>query len=212
MEINKETSAEEWWERYYKDVKASLKATSSKIGRWVDNDVKFNDWFYDYEKIGDKVTGKKVTGPEGSWCSVATTYFMQKGQLTEKDENGNAVVLPTAIFPTKEEAQILHFEASKNVKSWYESQGRYHSIEEVQAGTYTPKKGDIFFKYTIGNDLHSGLVTEYNKEKKKISTVDGNTNNSPDNPIGYGVFEHKNRDIGNYIGFGDNFYNGGGAQ
>ena len=98
------------------------------------------------------------------------------------------------------------------LKSWYESQGRYHSIEEVIAGTYIPKKGDVFFKNTTGNDLHSGFVTEYNKNAKKVSTVDGNTNNSPDEPTGYGVFEHNNRNVVNYIGFGDNFYSGGIAQ
>ena len=198
---NEETSAEEWWERNYKDVKGLLKATSSTIGRWVDNDVKFNDWYW------DNTTTYK------SWCSVAVTYFMQKGQLTEKDENGNAVALPTAIFPTKDEAKALHFEASENVRSWYESQGRYHSIEEVNAETepYIPKKGDIFFKFD-GKNLHSGLVTGYDKEKKKISTVSGNTTNTPKSNIGYGVFEHKNRDIAKYIGFGDNFYTGGGVQ
>ena len=195
-----------WWERNYEDVKDLLKATSSKIGRWVDNDVFYNDWLYDYEK-----TGKKVTGENGSWCSTFVTYNMEAAGLSDAESNTN-------IFPTKEEAKDLDFQVSANLKTWYENQidlngnSRYHTVDEVIAGTYTPKKGDIFFKPQGGSSIHSGFVTEYDTNNKKISTVDGNTTNTPKSEIGYGVFEHKNRDINNYIGFGDNFYSGGNTR
>lgn len=189
----KEKNASGWWERNYEDVKDLLKATSSKIGRWVDNDVYYNDWYYDTE-----ITGIKVTEKEGSWCSVFVTYNMITAGLSDAEAN-------VKIFPTKEEAKANNFKASAGIMQWYESQGRYHTIEEVIAGTYTPKKGDIFFKEG-DREFHSGLVTEYNTNSKKISTVDGNTTKTIGSNIGYGVFEHEKKDINNYIGFGDNYY------
>ena len=94
---------------------------------------------------------------------------------------------------------------TENLKSWYESQGRYHSIEEVIAGTYTPKKGDVFIRKDV---KHSGLVTEnYVKGSETIGTVEGNTTKIQDNANGYAVIT-RDRRMSTIIGFGENYYNG----
>ena len=114
--------------------------------------------------------------------------------------------MKTSILPSKEEYQKNKLEVSANLKSWYEGQGRYHSIEEVDAGTYIPKKGDIFFK--TGLD-HSGLVTKnYVKGDETIGTVEGNTTKIKDNPNGYAVIT-RDRRMSTIIGFGENYYSGG---
>ena len=191
-----------YWERGYKDLENSIDTNSNDTGEWKDNDVEYNDWYW----------GNSVSGTQYGWCTIYIIYNASYADLTDINHDNIEVKVKTSILPSKDEAKKFGLQESKNLKTWYESQGRYHSIEEVNAGTYIPKKGDVFFKNTRGYDLHSGFVTEYDTDDMKVSTVDGNTTDTKESNIGYGVFEHKRREVKNYIGFGDNFYTGGGAQ
>ena len=72
-------------------------------------------------------------------------------------------------------------------------------------GLYIPKKGDVMINKNLN---HSGIVTGYDVNEQKVQTVEGNTNNTKGDPIGYAVMEH-NRTLDSIAGFGDNLYTGG---
>lgn len=62
-----------------------------------------------------------------------------------------------------------------SMKSWYEKKKLYHKAEG-----YEPKAGDVII---FGNGKsHTGIVTEYNAEEKKVSAIEGNTGTSTTKP------------------------------
>lgn len=119
----------------------------------------------------DKTVGgyryKNWYGMDANWCAMFVSYCADKCGFIEK-----------GIMP-----KTASVAASKQ---WYINNNLYHDA----ASGYVPKAGDIII---FGNGMsHTGIVTEYNPETKKLTTIEGNSGRSSTTPYHKGshVKEH----------------------
>lgn len=119
----------------------------------------------------DKTVGgyryKNWYGMDANWCAMFVSYCADKCGFIEK-----------GIMPKT--ASVV---ASKQ---WYINNNLYHDA----ASGYVPKAGDIII---FGNGMsHTGIVTGYNPETKKLTTIEGNSGRSSTTPYHKGshVKEH----------------------
>lgn len=119
----------------------------------------------------DKTVGgyryKNWYGMDANWCAMFVSYCADKCGFIEK-----------GIMP-----KTASVAASKQ---WYISNNLYHDA----ASGYVPKAGDIII---FGNGMsHTGIVTGYNPETKKLTTIEGNSGRSSTTPYHKGshVKEH----------------------
>ncbi len=99
---------------------------------------------------------KSWYGLDGNWCAMFVSYCAdQCGYI-------DAGVMPKT-------ASVA------NMISWYKDRDGYR-----EAGTYTPKGGDIIF---FGNGMsHTGIVIEYDPDKKMVMVIEGNSGSSSTTP------------------------------
>lgn len=105
----------------------------------------------------DKTVGgyryKNWYGMDANWCAMFVSYCADKCGFIEK-----------GIMP-----KTASVAASKQ---WYINNNLYHDA----ASGYVPKAGDIII---FGNGMsHTGIVTGYNPETKKLTTIEGNSGRS----------------------------------
>lgn len=119
----------------------------------------------------DKTVGgyryKNWYGMDANWCAMFVSYCADKCGFIEK-----------GIMP-----KTASVAASKQ---WYINNSLYHDA----ASGYVPKAGDIII---FGNGMsHTGIVTGYNPETKKLTTIEGNSGRSSTTPYHKGshVKEH----------------------
>lgn len=119
----------------------------------------------------DKTVGgyryKNWYGMDANWCAMFVSYCADKCGFIEK-----------GIMP-----KTASVAASKQ---WYINNNLYHDA----ASGYVPKAGDIII---FGNGMsHTGIVTGYNPETKKLTTIEGNSGRSSTSPYHKGshVKEH----------------------
>lgn len=119
----------------------------------------------------DKTVGgyryKNWYGMDANWCAMFVSYCADKCGFIEK-----------GIMP-----KTASVAASKQ---WYINNNLYHDA----ASGYVPKAGDIII---FGNGMsHTGIVTGYNHETKKLTTIEGNSGRSSTTPYHKGshVKEH----------------------
>ena len=119
----------------------------------------------------DKTVGgyryKNWYGMDANWCAMFVSYCADKCGFIEK-----------GIMP-----KTASVAASKQ---WYINNNLYHDA----ASGYVPKAGDIII---FGNGMsHTGIVTGYNPETKKLTTIEGNSGRSSTTPYHKGshVKEH----------------------
>lgn len=119
----------------------------------------------------DKIVGgyryKNWYGMDANWCAMFVSYCADKCGFIEK-----------GIMP-----KTASVAASKQ---WYINNNLYHDA----ASGYVPKAGDIII---FGNGMsHTGIVTGYNPETKKLTTIEGNSGRSSTTPYHKGshVKEH----------------------
>ena len=119
----------------------------------------------------DKTVGgyryKNWYGMDANWCAMFVSYCADKCGFIEK-----------GIMP-----KTASVAASKQ---WYINNNLYHDA----ASGYVPKAGDIII---FGNGMsHTGIVTGYNPETKKLTTIEGNSGRSSTTRyhIGRHVIEH----------------------
>lgn len=119
----------------------------------------------------DKTVGgyryKNWYGMDANWCAMFVSYCADKCGFIEK-----------GIMP-----KTASVAASKQ---WYIDNNLYHDA----ASGYVPKAGDIII---FGNGMsHTGIVTGYNPETKKLTTIEGNSGRSSTTPYHKGshVKEH----------------------
>lgn len=119
----------------------------------------------------DKTVGgyryKNWYGMDANWCAMFVSYCADKCGFIEK-----------GIMP-----KTASVAASKQ---WYIHNNLYHDA----ASGYVPKAGDIII---FGNGMsHTGIVTGYNPETKKLTTIEGNSGRSSTTPYHKGshVKEH----------------------
>lgn len=119
----------------------------------------------------DKTVGgyryKNWYGMDANWCAMFVSYCADKCGFIEK-----------GIMP-----KTASVAASKQ---WYINNNLYHDA----ASGYVPKAGDIII---FGNGMsHTGIVTGYNPETKKLTTIEGNSGRSSTIPYHKGshVKEH----------------------
>lgn len=119
----------------------------------------------------DKTVGgyryKNWYGMDANWCAMFVSYCAEKCGFIEK-----------GIMP-----KTASVAASKQ---WYINNNLYHDA----ASGYVPKAGDIII---FGNGMsHTGIVTGYNPETKKLTTIEGNSGRSSTTPYHKGshVKEH----------------------
>lgn len=119
----------------------------------------------------DKTVGgyryKNWYGMDANWCAMCVSYCADKCGFIEK-----------GIMP-----KTASVAASKQ---WYINNNLYHDA----ASGYVPKAGDIII---FGNGMsHTGIVTGYNPETKKLTTIEGNSGRSSTTPYHKGshVKEH----------------------
>lgn len=119
----------------------------------------------------DKTVGgyryKNWYGMDANWCAMFVSYCADKCGFIEK-----------GIMP-----KTASVAASKQ---WYINNNLYHDA----ASGYVPKAGDIII---FGNGMsHTGIVTGYNPETKKLTTIEGNSGRSSTTPYhkGSNVKEH----------------------
>lgn len=119
----------------------------------------------------DKTVGgyryKNWYGMDANWCAMFVSYCANKCGFIEK-----------GIMP-----KTASVAASKQ---WYINNNLYHDA----ASGYVPKAGDIII---FGNGMsHTGIVTGYNPETKKLTTIEGNSGRSSTTPYHKGshVKEH----------------------
>ena len=119
----------------------------------------------------DKTVGgyryKNWYGMDANWCAMFVSYCADKCGFIEK-----------GIMP-----KTASVAASKQ---WYINNNLYHAA----ASGYVPKAGDIII---FGNGMsHTGIVTGYNPETKKLTTIEGNSGRSSTTPYHKGshVKEH----------------------
>lgn len=119
----------------------------------------------------DKTVGgyryKNWYGMDANWCAMFVSYCADKCGFIEK-----------GIMP-----KTASVAASKQ---WYINNNLYH---DASSG-YVPKAGDIII---FGNGMsHTGIVTGYNPETKKLTTIEGNSGRSSTTPYHKGshVKEH----------------------
>lgn len=119
----------------------------------------------------DKTVGgyryKNWYGMDANWCAMFVSYCADKCGFIEK-----------GIMP-----KTASVAASKQ---WYINNNLYHDV----ASGYVPKAGDIII---FGNGMsHTGIVTGYNPETKKLTTIEGNSGRSSTTPYHKGshVKEH----------------------
>lgn len=110
---------------------------------------------------------KNWYGMDDNWCAMFVSYCADKCGFIE------AGIMP----------KTASVAASK---AWYQSHNLYH---EASSG-YIPKAGDIII---FGNGMsHTGIVTGYDPETKKLTTIEGNSGRSSTTPYHKGsrVKEH----------------------
>lgn len=119
----------------------------------------------------DKTVGgyryKNWYGMDANWCAMFVSYCADKCGFIEK-----------GIMP-----KTASVAASKQ---WYINNNLYHDA----ASGYVPKAGDIII---FENGMsHTGIVTGYNPETKKLTTIEGNSGRSSTTPYHKGshVKEH----------------------
>lgn len=119
----------------------------------------------------DKTVGgyryKNWYGMDANWCAMFVSYCADKCGFIEK-----GIMPKTASVATS--------------KQWYINNNLYHDA----ASGYVPKAGDIII---FGNGMsHTGIVTGYNPETKKLTTIEGNSGRSSTTPYHKGshVKEH----------------------
>lgn len=119
----------------------------------------------------DKTVGgyryKNWYGMDANWCAMFVSYCADKCGFIEK-----------GIMP-----KTASVAASKQ---WYINNNLYHDA----ASGYVPKAGDIII---FGNGMsHTGIVTGYTPETKKLTTIEGNSGRSSTTPYHKGshVKEH----------------------
>lgn len=119
----------------------------------------------------DKTVGgyryKNWYGMDANWCAMFVSYCADKCGFIEK-----------GIMP-----KTASVAASRQ---WYINNNLYHDA----ASGYVPKAGDIII---FGNGMsHTGIVTGYNPETKKLTTIEGNSGRSSTTPYHKGshVKEH----------------------
>ena len=119
----------------------------------------------------DKTVGgyryKNWYGMDANWCAMFVSYCADKCGFIEK-----------GIMP-----KTASVAASKQ---WYINNNLYHDA----ASGYVPKAGDIII---FGNGMsHTGIVTGYNPETKKLTTIEGNSGRISTTPYHKGshVKEH----------------------
>lgn len=119
----------------------------------------------------DKTVGgyryKNWYGMDANWCAMFVSYCADKCGFIEK-----------GIMPKTASAAAS--------KQWYINNNLYHDA----ASGYVPKAGDIII---FGNGMsHTGIVTGYNPETKKLTTIEGNSGRSSTTPYHKGshVKEH----------------------
>lgn len=119
----------------------------------------------------DKTVGgyryKNWYGMDANWCAMFVSYCADKCGFIEK-----------GIMP-----KTASVAASKQ---WYINNNLYHDA----ASGYVQKAGDIII---FGNGMsHTGIVTGYNPETKKLTTIEGNSGRSSTTPYHKGshVKEH----------------------
>lgn len=119
----------------------------------------------------DKTVGgyryKNWYGMDANWCAMFVSYCADKCGFIEK-----------GIMPKT--ASVA------DSKQWYINNNLYHDA----ASGYVPKAGDIII---FGNGMsHTGIVTGYNPETKKLTTIEGNSGRSSTTPYHKGshVKEH----------------------
>lgn len=119
----------------------------------------------------DKTVGgyryKNWYGMDANWCAMFVSYCADKCGFIEK-----------GIMP-----KTASVAASKQ---WYINNNLYHDA----ASGYVPKAGDIII---FGNGMsHTGIVTGYNPETQKLTTIEGNSGRSSTTPYHKGshVKEH----------------------
>lgn len=119
----------------------------------------------------DKTVGgyryKNWYGMDANWCAMFVSYCADRCGFIEK-----------GIMP-----KTASVAASKQ---WYINNNLYHDA----ASGYVPKAGDIII---FGNGMsHTGIVTGYNPETKKLTTIEGNSGRSSTTPYHKGshVKEH----------------------
>ena len=127
----------------------------------------------------DKTVGgyryKNWYGMDANWCAMFVSYCADKCGFIEK-----------GIMP-----KTASVAASKQ---WYINNNLYHDA----ASGYVPKAGDIII---FGNGMsHTGIVTGYNPETKKLTTIEGNSGRSSTTPYHKGshVKEHTYSKIAGY--------------
>ena len=119
----------------------------------------------------DKTVGgyryKNWYGMDANWCAMFVSYCADKCGFIEK-----------GIMP-----KTASVAASKQ---WYINNNLYHDA----ASGYVPKAGDIII---FGNGMsHTGIVTGYNPDTIKLTTIEGNSGRSSTTPYHKGshVKEH----------------------
>ena len=119
----------------------------------------------------DKTVGgyryKNWYGMDANWCAMFVSYCADKCGFIE-----NGIMPKTASVAAS--------------KQWYINNNLYHDA----ASGYVPKAGDIII---FGNGMsHTGIVTGYNPETKKLTTIEGNSGRSSTTPYHKGshVKEH----------------------
>lgn len=119
----------------------------------------------------DKTVGgyryKNWYGMDANWCAMFVSYCADKCGFIEK-----GIIPKTASVAAS--------------KQWYINNNLYHDA----ASGYVPKAGDIII---FGNGMsHTGIVTGYNPETKKLTTIEGNSGRSSTTPYHKGshVKEH----------------------
>lgn len=119
----------------------------------------------------DKTVGgyryKNWYGMDANWCAMFVSYCADKCGFIEK-----------GIMPKTASVAVS--------KQWYINNNLYHDA----ASGYVPKAGDIII---FGNGMsHTGIVTGYNPETKKLTTIEGNSGRSSTTPYHKGshVKEH----------------------
>ena len=119
----------------------------------------------------DKTVGgyryKNWYGMDANWCAMFVSYCADKCGFIEKGSMPKTASVAAS-------------------KQWYINNNLYHDA----ASGYVPKAGDIII---FGNGMsHTGIVTGYNPETKKLTTIEGNSGRSSTTPYHKGshVKEH----------------------
>lgn len=119
----------------------------------------------------DKTVGgyryKNWYGMDANWCAMFVSYCADKCGFIEKGIRPKTASVAAS-------------------KQWYINNNLYHDA----ASGYVPKAGDIII---FGNGMsHTGIVTGYNPETKKLTTIEGNSGRSSTTPYHKGshVKEH----------------------